>query len=390
MTTPTQPQDFDESVMFRAVEWLEIHRRGDITSATRNEFLFWLRRSPINVEHYIYAATTAEMYRLALKSRTETTEDLIRQARNDNSGVISLTLSRQPSSRIAAAPQRFVFTKRLGLISPVVAAAFFIVLLFVRELISDGYIGFPTKYQTQHTEQGSWRLPDGSMLHLNSGSEAIVWYTNRERFIELIQGQAMFQVAHEKTRRFRVEAGAAQVVSIGTQFDVLRRDTETRVAVREGKVRVLPASLRINSDPKTVLPGTLLEAGRALVLDAQGTSRDSSETVLQATAWLQREIVFQKSLLQVVVNDFNQYSTVPIVIESAEIASMTISGVFGAYDLESFLQFLSSLDGVAVEVKQDRIRVYVVKHFSEQALTVEAGREKSSMATRDRKLGENP
>jgi ferric-dicitrate binding protein FerR (iron transport regulator) len=184
MTTPTQPQDFDESVMFRAVEWLEIHRRGDITSATRNEFLFWLRKSPINVEHYIYAATTAEMYRLALKSRTEATEDLIRQARNDNSGVISLTLSRQPSSRIAAAPQRFVFTKRLGLISPVVAAAFFIVLLFVRELISDGYIGFPTKYQTQHTEQGSWRLPDGSMLHLNSGSEAIVWYTNRERFIE--------------------------------------------------------------------------------------------------------------------------------------------------------------------------------------------------------------
>jgi ferric-dicitrate binding protein FerR (iron transport regulator) len=138
------------------------------------------------------------------------------------------------------------------------------------------------------------------------------------------------------------------------------------------------------------LPGTLLEAGRALVLDAQGTPRDSAETVLQATAWLQREIVFQQSPLQVVVDDFNQYSTVPIVIESAELESMTISGIFGAYDLESFLQFLSSLDGVAVEVKQDRIRVYVVKHFSEQALTVEAGREKSSIATRDRKSGENP
>lgn len=393
MKTPHELQDFDESVMFRAVEWLEIHRRGDITTATRAEFLFWLRKSPVNVEHYIYAATTAEMSRFALKSRTETTEDLVRQARNDNSAVISLpslTLPRQPSSRVAAAPQSFVFTKRLGLISSVLAAAFFTVLLFVRELGSDGYIGFPTTYQTQHSEQGSWRLPDGSMLHLNSGSEAIVWYTNRERFIELIRGQAMFQVAHEKSRRFRVEAGAAQVVSIGTQFDVLRRDTETRIAVREGKLKILPVSLRISSDPKSVLPGTPLEAGRALVLDAQGISRDSSETVMQATAWLQREIVFQQSPLQAVVNDFNQYSTVPIVIESTELASMTISGVFGAYDLESFLQFLSSLDGVAVEVKPDRIRVYVVKHFSEQALTVEAGRKKPSTATRDRKTGENP
>ena len=36
----------------------------------------------------------------------------------------------------------------------------------------------------------------------------------------LTSGQAEFEVAHEPDRAFRVIAGSAEVVAIGTQFDV--------------------------------------------------------------------------------------------------------------------------------------------------------------------------
>lgn len=383
MTKARKTQSMDESVFLEAIEWLEIHRSGDTTSSNRAQFLLWLRKSPVNVEHYIHAATTARMFQMVLAQRTDSSEELIRKAREDDSAILVLDLPQQSRSAVSPLVDKQPATRRWGRILSFAAAVLLSALLFVRELGSDGRIGFPVTFKTQHSEQGSWRLPDGSMLHLNSGSEAIVWYTRGERVVDLVRGQAMFQVAHEKHRRFRVEAGAAQIVSVGTQFDVMRRSAETRVAVREGKVKVFPASVRLGDDPAIALPGTPLEAGKAIVLDSRGVLRDSPETVLQATAWLHREIVFQHSPLRSVVNDFNQYSTIPIVIESVELERMTISGVFGAYDLESFLHFLSRLDGVAVEVQQDRIRVYVIQKSSEKTLTVEADGKEPSVATRD-------
>src|SRR6185312_16380584 len=62
------------------------------------------------------------------------------------------------------------------------------------------------------------------------------------RDVELIEGQALFAVAHDVARPFIVSAGNAAVRAVGTQFDVYRKQTGTTVTVVEGRVAVSSVS----------------------------------------------------------------------------------------------------------------------------------------------------
>jgi len=75
-------------------------------------------------------------------------------------------------------------------------------------------------FETRHGEQLSRRLVDNSILHLNTDSAVTIRYGKNERLVMLTSGQADFGVAHEPDRPFRVIAGLAEVVDLGTKFDV--------------------------------------------------------------------------------------------------------------------------------------------------------------------------
>jgi transmembrane sensor len=79
-------------------------------------------------------------------------------------------------------------------------------------------LGIPKTYRTAHGEQRVERLPDGSLLRLDTDSEATVRYSGREP--EIKRGQALLEVVHDSQRRFRVAAGEAGAIAAGTQFDV--------------------------------------------------------------------------------------------------------------------------------------------------------------------------
>jgi ferric-dicitrate binding protein FerR (iron transport regulator) len=67
--------------------------------------------------------------------------------------------------------------------------------------------------------------------------------------------------------------------------------------------------------------------------------------------------VCQNQPLEQIAAEFNRYNQTPIEINSANLRSLQVTGVFGANDTESFVAFLRSLDGVQVEVTPTRIRV---------------------------------
>ena len=83
--------------------------------------------------------------------------------------------------------------------------------------------------------------------------------------------------------------------------------------------------------------------------------------VQQTVAWLQRKIAFEQRPLGEVADEFNRYVSIPIEIDDATLRALPISGVFDAYDIDSFVSFLQALDGVRVERTNARIRVYSVK-----------------------------
>ena len=93
-------------------------------------------------------------------------------------------------------------------------------------------------YATEIGERRSITLADGSTVDLNARSRVRIEFSKKERRVDLLDGQALFQVTKDKNRPFIVSSGDATVRAVGTQFDVYRRTNSTTVTVLEGRVAV--------------------------------------------------------------------------------------------------------------------------------------------------------
>lgn len=212
-------------------------------------------------------------------------------------------------------------------------------------------------FQTRHGEQQSYRLADDSVLHLNTDSAATVRYTQAQRLVILTSGEAAFEVTHEPNRVFRVLAGPAEVVDLGTRFDVRRTPPATVVTVMAGRVAVevsgSPAPGQVPS-----LRSVQLSINQQLsVEDGKPPGTPATVDAERTSAWLHRQIVFEREPLERVAAEFNRYSSTPIEITAPELRDLEVSGVFSTDDIEEFLAFLRSLEGVRVDVTATRIRV---------------------------------
>jgi transmembrane sensor len=361
------PDPLTDAYAEAAAGWL-LAMRDAPTAAQRTEFLAWLRESPKHVEAYLQVAGTADALAAAARGADADVERLVADALREDGAVLQFPGDRArrggsavracvdtdaPAStrpddpaaageRGPAAPARRRRVLALGIAASVAALA---LAIGWRAAAPDADAALALG--TAHGEQGSWPLADGSVLHLNSDSAAVVRYDAATRRVELQRGQAMFQVAPDPARPFRVAVGTTEVVAVGTAFDIHRRTDGATLVVLEGRVAVRRGGQ----------PDVPVSAGQGLDLATPG-ARAAPADLRRAGAWLQRELVFEATPLADVAGEFNRYTTVPIEVDGAALSRLPISGVFGAYDVESFLAFADRLDGVAIDRRPDRIRVY--------------------------------
>ena len=102
-------------------------------------------------------------------------------------------------------------------------------------------------------------LADGSRILLDTRSRLRVDFTAGARDVELLEGQAHFEVAKDTHRPFRVRTRSAEVVAVGTMFDVATLPARTTVTLIEGRVNVRTLPRTSQSAPQ------MAEIGRAHV-----------------------------------------------------------------------------------------------------------------------------
>jgi len=106
-----------------------------------------------------------------------------------------------------------------------------------------GPLRYPSHVVTAPQEQRSVTLADGSVLTLESDSEARVAFTANERHVMLTRGAVLLNVASEPGRAFLVSTPEATVKSGGTLLKVLTSAKRTAVSVVEGSAMILPPLL---------------------------------------------------------------------------------------------------------------------------------------------------
>jgi transmembrane sensor len=193
-------------------------------------------------------------------------------------------------------------------------------------------------YLTQKGERSSVALPDGSAVVLDTDSAVEVAYTNIERGVRLLHGQALFEVAKHKPLPFRVHAGSRIITAVGTRFDVRlfgSPDTPTvRVALLQGAVNVT------NANPASLETASMV-AGEVLEARPSAPMRVEPENTETLTSWESGVLVFNDRPLSEAVEEMNRYTTNPIVLADESSRDLRVSGVFNTGDPEHFAQTIA-------------------------------------------------
>ena len=334
-----------------AAAWF-VENSQPLNRRSRAAFMAWLKTSPVHVEEYLHIAALARDLPTAGADPSLDVESLLARASTQSYNILPLgsTAQRRTTPRRTGAWSWQWLTAACAALLLLAATAIW----WTRD--SERF-GLPLTYRTARAEQRVQPLPDGSKLYLNTDSEVTVRFSRDERLVQLIRGQAYFEVAHEPRRRFRIEVGPAGVIAVGTQFDVYRKSAVVVVTVVEGSVAVYAGQPPPLDRPGLRLPDTTrLDAGYQLeVLDRVGEPRRVDARA--AVAWLQRQIDFENEPLGDVAVEFNRYGRIEFEIDDASVRALPVTGVFDAYDTDSFAAFLETLQGVAVQRTPTRIRV---------------------------------
>jgi transmembrane sensor len=358
----------NQQIFEEATEWLIKHREGELAPQEKAQFDAWLRESPQHVRAYLEMSAIWEDVPALDAGWNPTAEELIANAAGE-SNVLPLTAAAPRAADVQRASPAMDASPAMEEGGPRRAArarSFALVAgLLIAIVAGASWYGLSRNtYATDIGEQRSIMLTDGSSVELNSRSRVRIRYTDARRDVDLLEGQALFRVAHNRARPFVVHSGTTSIRAVGTQFDVYRKRAATVVTVIDGKVEVLAGA-----PPSTTssAPGaTPLRAGEQLTVpverslqttDAPAHVQPQPANVATAIAWTQHNLVFESAPLNEVAEEFNRYTRRPLVITDSGIASMRISGMFSSADPELLLKFLRAQPELVIEETDREIRI---------------------------------
>ncbi|WP_295555167.1 FecR family protein [uncultured Stenotrophomonas sp.] len=328
----------DDTIACEAMDWFLRNRDGTLGEAERVAFLDWMKRSPEHVRAYMHALAVHRQVGEALQSPLP--EEAPVPPRQAAAKVVPLFGSAHVPPRVAPHRGRVRWW--------VMAAAACIALLgvgLVPQLM-------PTEqlYSADHGELRELVLPDQTQVRLNADSRLrarMGWFSRR---VELLQGEATFDIAPDR-RPFEVQVNGLQIRDIGTVFDVSRRLQGTRIGVVSGEVEVWSQG----ADTRRLAQ---LGEGRVVQVDARSHAVESLDVPLSMLLdWQQRKVSFLDERLDEVAAAFNRHNQVQVRVLDEGAASARLSGSLDAHRIGALQAFLERDPRFVVKREGDTVRV---------------------------------
>jgi transmembrane sensor len=211
-------------------------------------------------------------------------------------------------------------------------------LLVVGIIACLGYFERPSLYGAKNViathvgETQAVALDDGTRMVLDTGSRVKVTFSAAARDIELLEGQAHFEVTHDANRPFRVHTKTVEVVAVGTAFDIAALPAGTTVTLIEGRVKVGAISGTAEAGPRVEMS----TPGEQWGVDSAGQLLDEKEVkIADVTAWQRGHVVIDDAPLTEAVATLNRYSNTHIVVRDLSLQTRHVSGAFRIGDVET-------------------------------------------------------
>jgi transmembrane sensor len=314
--------DLNSGMDDRALGWIARLRSDVATEADQQQFALWLAANP---EH-----------RAAMDRMLELWDDL--------GALEHLPAIEQEKP---ASPSR-----RLWLGGGLAAAAVFMALVFSPQLMLPQ--AGEQRYQTGLGEQLVIDLADGSTVTLNTNSRLLVTLETSQRRLELLRGEAFFEVAKDPSRPFVVDVGSARVRALGTAFNIYREGDKSRVTVTEGVVRVTDQ----RDATATANDSELLYVNQTIATDRNGLSAPDTVDAAPTVAWREGKIIADGMTLAALATQIERYHDRHIIFGSNEVSQLRVSGVFQLNNPDTILRALQqSLDIQVVKIDDRTVQL---------------------------------
>ena len=201
----------------------------------------------------------------------------------------------------------------------------------------------PVLLRTAKGEIRHLPLSDGSSVTLNTNSVLRVSYSTGQRDVDLVSGEALFDVAKDRERPFVVRAGDTRVRAVGTSFSV-RLDSAgaVRVLVSEGVVEVLRGGrsrpVRAAANVLATVTPAPSDSGALTV----ATQTVAPHDLARGLAWRDGMLSFDGETLADAAAEFDRYSATRVVIDDSDLAQQTVTGLFSASDPRGFAKAVAA------------------------------------------------
>ncbi len=168
-------------------------------------------------------------------------------------------------------------------------------------------------------------LSDNSKIWLNSGSKLVypARFASDKREVYL-EGEAIFEVSHNKKHPFIVMTSELDVKVLGTVFNVssYKDDQTTSTILESGSVELSYKSKSVFGRSKELMvPGML-----AIYDPQQGDVKQSKVNTRHYTSWRDGYFVFEKQPLGGILKKVSRYYNVSIRLSDEELGQETFSG----------------------------------------------------------------
>lgn len=209
-------------------------------------------------------------------------------------------------------------------------------------------------YNTLTTPKGGQyqvELPDGSMVWLNAASSLRfpTAFAGKERRVEVINGEAYFEVTKNKEMPFIVSLIKSEIQVLGTHFNVMAYTEEAAVnaTLLEGAINFVTPQSK-----------SLLKPGEQIQLFEDGRKKILSDVdVEQVVAWKNGLFQFDNSDVETVMRQLSRWYDVSVVYKNEGIKNVFVGEMPRSSTLAEILKALSLTSKMNFKIEGRKIIV---------------------------------
>ncbi len=209
------------------------------------------------------------------------------------------------------------------------------------------YLMLNADYSSAVGERLNVRLSDGSTAMLNTDSAVAIKMENGRRVVELLKGEAYFDVKPDPGRPFIVQASQSTTRVLGTRFFVHRHHDNAQVKVLSGRVEV--------SDNRSRNRPALLRDGDEVTITDTVLGEPHKLDSTLSTSWIKGYLDYENETLEAVVKHIDRNHNGMILFKDDSLRNLKLNGRLKIRDSGEMLKVLQKTLSIKITYLTDWI-----------------------------------